>query len=37
MLDAQQLYKIENRINEINKFLDDNRDYSKFDSLALFS
>ena len=37
MLDAQQLYKIETRINEINKFLDDNRDYSKFDSLALFS
>ncbi len=28
--------KIENRIKEINLFLDNNRDYSKFNYLALF-
>ena len=37
MLNNKQLEKIENRIKEIDQFLNDNRDYSKFDSNALFN
>mgnify|MGYP003112407148 CR=1 FL=1 len=37
MLNKKQLEKIENRIKEIDQFLNDNRDYSKFDSNALFN
>ena len=37
MLNIKQLNKIESRINEITKFLDNNRDYTKFDSNKLFT
>ena len=37
MLNIKQLNKIESRINEIEKFLDNNRDYNKFDSHKLFT
>tara|TARA_R100001163_G_C4951888_1_gene119314 strand:- start:142 stop:543 length:402 start_codon:yes stop_codon:yes gene_type:complete len=37
MLNIKQLNKIESRINEIEKFLDNNRDYNKFDSHKLFN
>ena len=37
MLNIKQLNKIESRINEIEKFLDNNRDYNKFDSNKLFN
>tara|TARA_Y100000994_G_scaffold228386_1_gene212621 strand:- start:391 stop:801 length:411 start_codon:yes stop_codon:yes gene_type:complete len=36
MLNIKQLNKIESRINEIENFLDNNRDYNKFDSNKLF-
>ncbi len=37
MLNIKQLNKIESRINEIENFLDNNRDYNKFDSNKLFN
>jgi len=37
MLNTKQLSKIESRINEITKFLDNNRDYNKFDCNKLFN
>ena len=37
MLNTKQLNKIESRIDEIEKFLDNNRDYNKFDSNKLFT
>jgi hypothetical protein len=37
MLNIKQLNKIESRINEIENFLDNNRDYNKFDSHKLFT
>ena len=37
MLNTKQLNKIESRIDEIEKFLDNNRDYNKFDSHKLFT
>jgi len=37
MLNIKQLNKIESRIDEIEKFLDNNRDYNKFDSNKLFN
>ena len=37
MLNIKQLNKIESRINEIENFLDNNRDYNKFDSNKLFT
>jgi hypothetical protein len=37
MLNIKQLNKIESRINEIEKFLANNRDYNKFDSNKLFN
>ena len=37
MLNTKQLNKIESRIDEIEKFLDNNRDYNKFDSNNLFT
>lgn len=37
MLNTKQLNKIESRIYEIEKFLDNNRDYNKFDSNKLFN
>ena len=37
MLNIKQLNKIESRIIEIEKFLDNNRDYNKFDSNKLFT
>jgi hypothetical protein len=36
-MNTQQLNKIESRIKEIENFLDNNRDYSKFDSNKLFT
>lgn len=37
MLNIKQLNKIESRIIEIEKFLDNNKDYNKFDSNKLFN
>ena len=36
-MNKKQLEKAKNRIKEIELFLDNNRDYSKFDSSALFT
>ena len=36
-MNKKQLEKAKNRIKEIELFLDNNRDYSKFDSSALFN